>query len=138
MGDLAAKLRARLRTLARYAGRDGITIAEAIARITDHKPTSVSPRFSELVKRGELVRVLTGRGKPTKRSPEGVARYATRLDAQTRKRVIIHWLPEFAPTAKNDVLRCMMLKPPRRAKREVKSRHRKSRTSGHVSKDILS
>jgi hypothetical protein len=98
--NLAANLRARIIALAELAGGDGLTISEAAEEICDHKNTSVSPRFSELVASGRLVRVLEGRGKPTKRSPAGVPRYTTRFDKQTKRNVTIHWLPGFQPGVK--------------------------------------
>jgi hypothetical protein len=95
VGNLAAKLRSRILALARLAGPRGITISEAAEQIPEHKNTSVSPRFSELVARGALVRSLKGYGKPTKRSPAGVPQYETRFDPRTERNVIIHWLPGF-------------------------------------------
>lgn len=97
--ELAAKLRARIIDIARKAGRDGITISEAQQQISEHKTQSVSPRFAELVTRGALVRVLIDYGKPTKRFPGGVPRHVTRFDTETKRNVIVHWLPEFAPYA---------------------------------------
>jgi hypothetical protein len=88
---LAAKLRARILTLARRAGHAGLTISEAAGLIPEHKNTSVSPRFSELVEDGALVRVLTGH------SRSGAPRYAGRLDEQTGKYVRIHWARGFEP-----------------------------------------
>lgn len=100
VADLASELRGRIIALAQVSGHAGITISEASQQIPDHKNTSVSPRFSELVANGRLVRVLKGRGKPTKRSPGGIPHYTTRFDPQTGRNVIIHWLPEFAPLKK--------------------------------------
>jgi len=119
VAELSAKLRARIIELARAAGRDGLTISEAAQEIPDHKNTSVSPRFSELVARGGLVRVLTGRGKPSKRAPWGIARYMTRLDPQTKRHVIIHWLPGFAPSL---LIHEMRKKPAQRLTRAVTAR----------------
>ncbi|MGA8150897.1 MAG: hypothetical protein WB952_08105 [Terriglobales bacterium] len=86
--ELAAKLRARIVALASAAGQSGITISEAEDAIPEHKNASVSPRFAELVRRGYLVRVLRDDGKPM-----------TRFDTETKRSVIVHWLPEFAPFA---------------------------------------
>jgi hypothetical protein len=97
--NLAAKLRARIVALARAAGQDGISISETEQQIPEHKTQSVSPRFAELVNRRALVRVLIGHGKPTTRFSGGVPLYVTRLDTETRRNVIVHWLPEFAPSA---------------------------------------
>jgi hypothetical protein len=97
---LAARLRARVLTIAHEARELGITINETSAAIPEHRAHSVSPRFAELVERGHLVRVLIGHGKVTKRFPGGIPRYMTRWDEQTERNVIIHWLPEFAPTKK--------------------------------------
>jgi hypothetical protein len=94
---LARNLRDRIKLLARRAGGRGITLSEAAEAIPDHKLTSITPRFSELVERGQLVRVRVGYGKPTKRYPRGQCRYTTRFDEQTRRNVIVHWAPEFAP-----------------------------------------
>jgi len=99
VGPLAAKLRARIVALAQTVGKVGLTSNEAERQILDHKANSVSPRFAELVRSGHLVRVFVGNGKPTKRSPGGVARYAKRFDPQTKQNVQIHWRPEFAPCA---------------------------------------
>jgi hypothetical protein len=100
VGALAARLRARVLTIAHEARERGITINEASAAIPEHRAHSVSPRFAELVERGHLVRVLVGHGKNTKRFPCGIPRYMTRWDEQTKRDVIVHWLPEFAPTKK--------------------------------------
>src|SRR5438034_81723 len=53
--QLASRLRERILDLARKAGRKGLTINEAERQIGDHKGHSVSPRFSELLKRATLV-----------------------------------------------------------------------------------
>ena len=95
---LASRLRVRIIELVRKAGKDGLTINEAERQIDDHKGQSISPRFAELVRQGVLVRVLTGRDKPTKRSPNGVTRYRTRFDDETQRNVTVHWVPEFAPS----------------------------------------
>jgi hypothetical protein len=95
--NLAAKLRARVLTIASEAREHGVTISEASAAIPEHRAHSISPRFAELVESGHLVRVLVGHGKPTKRFPCGVPRYMTRWDEQTKRNVIIHWVPEFTP-----------------------------------------
>ena len=97
---LAERLCHRILELARSAGEGGITINEAEKLIPDHKSSAVSPRFSELVRRGRLIRVLIGYSPPTKRFPRGVARYVGRYDEETRRGVTIHWLPEFAPKTK--------------------------------------
>ncbi len=99
LGELAAKLRTKIVALARAVGAQGLTANEAERAIPEHKGHCVSPRFAELVERGDLVRVLTGYGKPTKRFPGGVPRYVTHFDRETRRDVILHWLPEFAPSA---------------------------------------
>jgi hypothetical protein len=99
VGELAARLRGRIIALARDAGEVGITINEAERLIADHKYNGVSPRFAELVRRGDLVRELIGHGKPTKRFPDGVPHYTARWDERTERNVIVHWSPEFAPKA---------------------------------------
>lgn len=93
--ELATHLRERILDLARRAGRYGLTINEAESEIGDHKGHSVSPRFSELVRRGALVRVPVDHGCPTKRC--GGFRFMTRYDEETGRNVTVHWLPEFAP-----------------------------------------
>jgi hypothetical protein len=97
LGDLAEKLSARIVQIARATGRQGITLSECAAAIPEHKPASVSPRFIGLVERGQLVRVRVGTGRQTKRFPRGCPRYITRFDEQTRRHVLVHWVPEFAP-----------------------------------------
>jgi hypothetical protein len=94
---LALRLREVIIDLARQAGPTGITINEGERLIPDHKGHSVSSRFSELVERGDLVRVFVGYGQPAKRFPKGVPRYVTRYDEETGRNVVVHWLPEFAP-----------------------------------------
>jgi hypothetical protein len=94
---LARGLRAQIVVLAREAGTWGITINEAERLIRNHKGHSVSPRFSELVMRGALVRRLTGYSGPTARFPKGAPIYESRYDAETGRNVVIHWHPEFAP-----------------------------------------
>jgi len=101
VGELAAKLRDRIKVVTHAAAHVGITISEATAQLPEYKPQSVSPRFAELVKSGVLVRVLLGHGKPAKRCPGGVPHYATRFDPETERNVAIHWLPEFAPSAQD-------------------------------------
>jgi hypothetical protein len=96
--ERAGKLRARIIGVARAARRNGVTISEVEEQIPEHKSQSVSPRFAELVSSGDLVRVLIGYGKPTKRSPGGVRSYLNRFDSQTKKNVTLHWTPEFAPS----------------------------------------
>jgi hypothetical protein len=96
---LARGLRAQIVRLALAAGPRGLTINEAGWQIRNHKNNSVSPRFSELVKRGALVRVLVGYGRRTKRFPKGIPRYITRYDEETRRNVNVHWVPKFAPAA---------------------------------------
>lgn len=93
--ELATRLRERILDLARKAGRNGLTINEAERQIGDHKGHSVSPRFSELVRRGSLVRVLVDHGEPTKRCR--ISRY----DDETGRNVTVHWVPEFAPSPNN-------------------------------------
>jgi len=94
---VATGLRARILVLTRRARHNGLTINEGERLIGDHKARSVSTRFSELVKRGDIVRVFIGYGRPTRRYPKGVPRYMTRYDDETRRNVVIHWVPEFAP-----------------------------------------
>jgi hypothetical protein len=96
-GRLATRLRDRIVNLARKAGAQGLTINDAERTISDHKSQSVSPRFAELVARGALVRVPIEPGRPTKRFPFGMPRCVRRYDEQTRRKVIVHWAPEFAP-----------------------------------------
>lgn len=103
--DLARKLRDRILQLAKAAAWTGITIAEGAEAIPERRASSITPRFSELVERGQLVRTFVGMGKPTKRFPAGRPLYETRLDEQTRKRVLLHWLPEFAPSPEYNELR---------------------------------
>jgi hypothetical protein len=97
VGALAAQLRARILDLAQDAGPTGLTSNEAERLITAHKANGVSPRFSELVRHGDLVRVLVGHGPGTKRFPGGVPRYVTRWDGRTERNVIVHWHPNFTP-----------------------------------------
>lgn len=101
-GRLATRLRDRIVDLAQKAGAKGLTINEAEAIILDHKIQSVSPRFAELIARGALVRVPIEPGRPTKRSPFGTPRYMRRYDEQTKRRVNVHWIPEFAPIAASE------------------------------------
>ena len=98
--NLAQKLRAKILELAQAAGPEGITSNEAERGIPGHKPNAISPRFAELVKRGQLVRVQTGKGKPTKHYPYGIPRFLTRYDAETKRPVLVHWVPQFAPGKK--------------------------------------
>jgi hypothetical protein len=100
--ELAARLRRRIIDLARRSGKVGLSINEAEEQIDDHKGHSVSPRFAGLVKQGVLVRLLIGRGKPTRRFPNGVPRYVTRYDQKTRRNVNVHWVPEFAPASSGE------------------------------------
>jgi len=95
----ATCLRQQIRELAREAQGQGISINEAERLIDDHKGHSVSPRFAELVRQGLLVRIVIGRGRPTKRFPQGAPLYKTRYDEETRRNVIVHWAHEFAPAA---------------------------------------
>jgi hypothetical protein len=97
--ELANRLRVRIMDMARRARERGLTINEAEREIDDHKAHSVSPRFSELIKSGELVRQEIGRGQPTRKFPHGSPRFATRYDEETRRNVIVHWVPEFEPSA---------------------------------------
>jgi hypothetical protein len=99
---LALRLREQILDLARKAGSRGITINEAERQIQNHKGHSVSPRFSELVKRGGLVREFVGYGQPSKLFPKSVPRYRTRYDEETGRNVVVHWLPEFAPAEARD------------------------------------
>jgi len=101
---LARRLCDKVFDLALEAGPKGIMINEAVTLIEDHKANSVSPRFSELEKRGALVRVFRGCGRPTKRFPKGVPLYRTRYDEETRRNVNIYWVPEFAPAAPGEAL----------------------------------
>lgn len=96
--ELAERLSDRILGLAREAGTEGLTIHEAEHRISDHRARGISPRFSELVRRRKLVRIITGYGPPTYRFPQGIPRYLTRYDEETHRSVVVHWLPEFAPT----------------------------------------
>jgi hypothetical protein len=97
--EVSGKLRALIVRLAREAGSTGITLSEAEQAIPDHKPSSITPRFTELVAVGQLVRVCIGAGKPTKQHPAGRPQFLTRYDEQTKRNVLIHWVPEFAPSA---------------------------------------
>lgn len=99
LGNLGEKVSDRILQLARNAGARGITLSDGVAAIPEHKPSSISPRFIKLVRRGKLIRVRTGTGKPSKRFPAGRPLYMTRLDEETRRRVLIHWVPEFAPVS---------------------------------------
>jgi hypothetical protein len=83
----------------RRAQGQGLTINQAERSIENHKGHSISPRFAELVRLGLLVRIITGRAQPTTRFPQGALRYWTRYDKETRRNVIVHWTPEFAPIA---------------------------------------
>ena len=94
--ELATRLRERIIDLARNAGRNGLTINEAERQIGDHKGHSVSPRFSELVRQGALVRVPVDHGLPTK--PRRGSRFVTRYDEETGRSVNVHWISEYAPT----------------------------------------
>lgn len=95
----AARLRQQILEFARSSQAQGITINEAERMIDDHKGHSVSPRFAELVRLGLLVRVVIGRGAPTLRFPQGAPRFWTRYDEETRRNVIVHWVPEFETIA---------------------------------------
>jgi hypothetical protein len=95
--ETAARLRQQILDLARKAQRRGLTINEAERFISNHKGHSISPRFAELVRLGLLVRVVIGLTRPTKRFPHGAERYMTRFDQETRRNVIVHWVPGFAP-----------------------------------------
>ena len=96
---MAASLRARVARMTRDSGRDGLTINQAQKQIQDHKDGSISARFSELVKSGAIVRVFVGYGQRTRRFPNGVPKYVSRYDEETRRNVSVHWAPEFAPSA---------------------------------------
>lgn len=96
--ELAERLSDRILDLVREAGAEGLTIHEAEQQIGDHRARGISPRFSELVRRCKLVRIITEYGPPTYRFPQGIPRYLTRYDEETHRSVIVHWLPEFAPT----------------------------------------
>lgn len=93
----AARLRQQILEFARGAQGQGLTINQAERLIENHKGHSISPRFAELVRLGLLVRIITGVAQPTTRFPQGAPRYRTRYDDETRRNVIVHWLPEFAP-----------------------------------------
>ena len=95
----AAHLRQQILNLARKARERGLTINEAERLINGHKGHSVSPRFAELVRLRLLVRIVIGRTRQTKRFPQGAPRYRTRYDEETRRNVIVHWAPKFAPPA---------------------------------------
>jgi hypothetical protein len=77
--------------LALEAGERGLTINEAAAIMPEHKPWSVSPKFKPLVRRGKLVRNVVGRTEPTKRHPEGRAKFETRPDPETGCDCIVHY-----------------------------------------------
>jgi hypothetical protein len=98
--ELSTRLRERILDLARKAGRNGLTINEAERQIGDHKGHSVSPRFSELVRQGALVRVPVDHGRPTKHC--GVSRWVTRYDEETGRSVTLHWIPACAPAPEKD------------------------------------
>lgn len=100
--ELAIRLRERILDLARKAGREGLTINEAERQIGDHKGHSVSPRFSELVRQGALVRILGDYERPAGRFHRGLCRYVTRYDEETSRNVTVHWVPEFAPVPKGN------------------------------------
>lgn len=93
----ASRLRHQILEIARRAQGQGLTINQAERLIEDHKGHSVSPRFAELVRLGLLVRIVIGRALPTMRFPQGALRYWTRYDEETRRNVVVHWVPEFAP-----------------------------------------
>jgi hypothetical protein len=95
----AVQLRQQILEFARRAQGQGLTINQAERLIENHKGHSISPRFAELVRLGRLVRIITGRSEPTTRFPQGAPRYWTRYDEETRRNVIVHWVPEFAPIA---------------------------------------
>jgi hypothetical protein len=97
--EVSGKLRARIVRLARAAGSKGISLSETVLAIPDHKLSSITPRFVELVEMGQLVRVRMGVGKPTKRYPAGRPQFLTRFDEQTKRNVLVQWVPEFAPSA---------------------------------------
>ena len=97
--ELADRLCDRVIEVARAAGWRGITLSEAAELIPEHKATSITPRFKELLGRGQLVRVRVGTGEPTSRFLNGRPRYVTRFDEQTRRNVLVHWAPEFEPKA---------------------------------------
>ena len=97
--EVSGKLRARIVRLARAAGSKGISLSETVQAIPDHKLSSITPRFVELVKGKQLVRVFIGAGKPTKRYPAGRPIFLTRFDEQTKRNVLVQWVPEFAPSA---------------------------------------
>jgi len=93
--ELATRLRERILDLVRKAGRRGLTINEAERQLADHKGHSVSPRFSEILRQGVLVRVLVDHGRPIKR--RGGSRFMTRYDEETSRNVNLHWTPEYVP-----------------------------------------
>jgi hypothetical protein len=94
--QLAARLCDRILELARRAGLRGITANEAEREIDDHKMTSVSPRFSELVKQRKLVRLFLGYRRHGSHSSK---RYFSRFDEDTRRKVTVYWASEFAVSA---------------------------------------
>ena len=88
----------RILELARATTSRGITQAQAVDAMPEYKPGSITPRFVRLVRRRMLVRVCIGTGKPTKCFPKGRPLHITRVDGATGHRVLVHWVPEFAPT----------------------------------------
>jgi hypothetical protein len=89
---------ARIVELTRAAGKRGISQAEIVDALPEYKPGSITPRFARLVKRGLLVRLRIGTGNPSKRFPDGRPLHKTRVDGATHQRVLLHWVPEFAPS----------------------------------------
>ena len=100
--EVAATVDCRIIALARAAGARGVTQSEVVDALPEYKPGSITPRFARLVRRGLLVRVCIGTSKPTKHCPFGRPRYVTRVDKTTRCRVLVHWVPEFAPAPKEN------------------------------------
>ena len=92
----------RIVELARAAGKRGSTQSDIVAAMPEFKPGSITPRFARLLKKGRLVRVRVGTGKPTKHFPTGRPLYMTRLDETTGHNVLVHWVPEFAPALNED------------------------------------
>jgi hypothetical protein len=96
--EKADKIDDRVIELTRATRGRGATQAEIVYSMPEHRPGSITPRFVWLVRKGLLVRVQVGTGKPTKHFPCGRPEYITRVDPSTGFRAIVHWVPEFAPS----------------------------------------